>query len=162
MPDPTFVTVEHGTEGWDAPLNDNFNKVRDNFMRRTKSADHGQETYVDHATVESGVLAGAMVTLAGLIPAGCILLGVTHRVTAVITGATTWDSGDGVTQDLFANDKALALGTTAGLADHKAGTFAPKLYTAAGDVVFTANGPVFTAGKIRATAHFIKLTPPTS
>ncbi len=45
--------------------------------------------------------------------------------------------------------------------DHK-NTFAPKLYLAAGDVKLSANASNFTAGAVRITAHFIKLTPPTS
>lgn len=162
MADPTLDDIEHGLESWDSVANDNFEKIEDNWMRRTKSADHGQETYVDHAEQETGVLAGATVTLTGLVPAGCILLGITCRVTTLITGAATWDAGDGTTADLFANDMALAAGTTSGLADHKATWTAPKVYLAAGDVVFTANGGNFSGGKIRATAHFMKLTPPTS
>lgn len=161
MADPILDHIDHGVESWDSIANDNADKVDANFMRKTKSADHGQATYIDHAEVESSALSGASATLTGLIPAGCILLGVTARVTTAVTGAASTKIGDGTTADLFASAMANALGTTSGLANHKS-TWAPKLYTSAGDVVLTANTSNFTAGKIRVTAHFIRLTPPTS
>jgi hypothetical protein len=161
MSDPTLDPIDHGIASWDAIVTDNFAKVAANWVRSTKSADHGQATYFDHAEVESGVLSGASVTLTGLIPAGCILFGITARNTAAVTGAASTKIGDGTTADLFASAMANALGTTSGLANHKS-TWAPKPYLAAGDVVFTANTSNFTGGKIRATAHYLKLTPPTS
>src|SRR4051812_12123164 len=123
MPDPAFVEIDHGLELWDAPVNDNFEKVDDNFMRKTKSAAHGQTSFFDHEMTLSGVLAGATVTLAGAIPAGCLLMGVSAFVHTVIPaggGTTDFDIGDGVTPNLFADAVALAAGTDTDFADHLA------------------------------------------
>jgi hypothetical protein len=124
-------------------------------------ASSGQETFVKHAFAEPA-MAGAAVTVAGLIPAGCILLGVTTRVTIAIGGAASFDVGDGVTANLFADNTGVGLGSTSDLTDHLAGTWEPKLYVAAGDVVLTANGGNFSAGAVRVTVHYLQLTAPTS
>src|SRR5262245_37705472 len=106
---PTLDALSHGDEDWDATLNDDLATIAANFARRTNGSDHGAET--DFIKFEQELtLSGASVTTTGLIPAGYTLIGVTSRVTVTITGATTWDLGDGTTQDLYANDKALTAG----------------------------------------------------
>ena len=117
---------------------------------------NGQSTQLGQSTTLLSALSGATVTATNLIPANCILLGVTARVTTAITGATTFDIGDGTTADRFGNDIAIALNTTAN------NCIAPALVTAATNVVLTANGSNFTGGAVRLTAHFITLVAPTS
>jgi hypothetical protein len=110
-------------------------------------------------TLLSG-LSGPTATWAGAFPAGCRRIGVSGRVTTLITGATSFDVGDGSDADRYANDKALAAGTTFTPADATAdpGGWA----AAAGDVVLTANGSDFTAGAVRLVALYEELTAPTS
>lgn len=117
---------------------------------------NGQSTQLGQSTTLLSGLTGATVTATNLIPANCILLGVTARVTTAITGATTFDIGDGVTADRFGNDVAIALNTTSQNA------IAPALFAAANNVVLTANGSNFTGGAVRLTAHFMTLVAPTS
>lgn len=107
------------------------------------------------STTLTAALSGASVTLSGAFPAGCIPLGLSARVTIDITGATSWDAGDGSDVDRWAASKALTAGTIVDLRD----VTAPSLVIApsALDVVFTANGSNFTGGKIRATAHYFTL-----
>lgn len=161
MSDPVLVHIDHGVESWDGPINDNMDKIDANFVRSTKSADYGQKTYCDHASVTTGALSGASKALSGLIPAGCMLKGITTRVITAVTGATSVDTGDGTTVDQFGHHTAVALGTTTDYADHKSG-FVPTLYKTAGDVVLTAVGSNFTGGNVRVTAHFEKIVAPTS
>jgi hypothetical protein len=117
---------------------------------------NGQSTQLGQSTTLLTGLTGATVTATNLIPANCILLGVTARVTTAITGATTFDIGDGSTADRFGDDIAIALNTTAN------NCIAPALITAATNVVLTANGSNFTGGAVRLTAHFMTLVAPTS
>lgn len=121
---------------------------------------NGEVTSSNITTTELTGLSGATAAATNLIPAGALVLGVTHRVTTLITGATSWDSGDGTTADAFGNNVAVSANTTAdSLVD---GTFtAPKSYAAATDVVLTAVGSNFTAGAVRISVHYIDLTPPT-
>lgn len=117
---------------------------------------NGQSTQLGQSTTLLTGLTGATVTATNLIPANCILLGVTARVTTAITGATSFDIGDGTTANRFGDDIAIALNTTAN------NCIAPALITAATNVVLTANGSNFTGGAVRLTAHFMTLVAPTS
>lgn len=162
MADPTLDHIDHALESWDTIFNDNMDKIDANFMRTTKSAAHGQKIYIEHVEVESAALSGATGTLANLIPAGATVLAVTARVTTLITGATTWDLGDGTTVDLFAAAKALTAGTTSDLTDHKSTWAGAKYYKTTTSVVITANGSNFTAGKIRVSIAYFKSVAPTS
>ncbi len=117
---------------------------------------NGQSTRLGQSTTLLSGLSGATVTATSLIPANCILLGVTARVTTAVTGATTFDIGDGTTANRFGDDIAIALNTTAN------NCIAPALISAATNVVLTANGSNFTGGAVRLTAHFMTLVAPTS
>lgn len=122
---------------------------------------NGQQTTSSFATTELTGLSGASVTASSLIPAGSWIVGVTVRVTITITGATTFDIGDGTDVDRWGSAIALSLGTTTTIVDFTAdgsGQFA-----SANDVILTANGANFTAGAVRITVHIIAtLTPPTT
>jgi hypothetical protein len=117
---------------------------------------NGQSTQLGQSTTLLSGLTGATVTATNLIPANSILLGVTARVTTAITGATTFDIGDGTTANRFGDDVAIALNTTSNR------VIDPALVTAATSVVLTANGSNFTGGAVRLTAHFMTLVAPTS
>jgi hypothetical protein len=134
---------------------------------------NGQGTFFAHKSVAVGPLVGAAGTAVGVIPAGCILFGVTTRVLVEVQRAGpvlyNYDVGDGTTPDLFGLTvlgtvgNTSNLGPTPGSPGHKAGVWQPKLYTAAGDVVLTKSGvPAFLQGTVRVTAHFAVLVPPTS
>lgn len=119
---------------------------------------NGQSTQLGQSTTASPTptTSGATVTVAALIPANSIVIGVTARVTTAITGATSFDIGDGTTANLFGDDVAVALNTTS------QNTIAPTRYATATNVVLTANGGNFTGGAVRLTVHFLTLVAPTS
>lgn len=108
----------------------------------------------------STTLAGATTTSV-LIPAGSLVIGVTARVTTLITGATTWSLGDGTTATRWAATKALAAGTTSTQADYGA-TGVPAFFQAATNVVVTANGSNFTGGVLRVVVFYQDVTAPTA
>ncbi len=113
-------------------------------------------------TVEvlKSALSGATVTATNLIPAGCFLIGVTIRVTTLITGATSFKIGDGSDDNRWGDTIAVAAGTTTTIADFTAAGYGQ--FTSANNVVLTANGSNFTAGAVRITADYLSLTAATS
>ena len=120
----------------------------------------GQQTVISMVEGFSAAISGATVTFASLIPAGCLVLGVTSLVTTAITGATDFDLGDGVDIDAFGAALPIALSSASDLTDSTLAS--PAIYTAATDVIATANGGAFTAGDLRVAVHYLSLTAPTS
>lgn len=100
-------------------------------------------------SLDSGVLAGAAVTLVGAIPAGSLLMGVTAQVTVAITGSATWDLGVTAATTRYGDNLAPALGTTCNIANYLAAFTAPIYHPAAMDVIITDDGAnPFTGGRI--------------
>jgi len=121
---------------------------------------NGQQTTQDFASTEVVGMSGATVTASSLIPAGSFIIGVTVRVTTTITGATTFDIGDGTNVDRWGAAIVLTAGTTTDITDFTAAGFGQ--FDTANDVVLTANGANFTAGAVRITIHYMTLTAATS
>lgn len=103
-------------------------------------------------------LSGATGTRSNFIPGGALVLGITVRVTTLITGATTFDVGDGTDVDRWGAAIAVALNTTT------TGTAftvnAPAHYAADTDLVLTANGSNFTAGAVKLLMTFMVFEAP--
>jgi hypothetical protein len=125
------------------------------------AADNGAISNVQSVSTELTGLSGATATASSLIPAGSLVLGVTARVTTTITGATTFDIGDG--SDVYRWGAAIALPATT-TSDPTGFTDNTLFWSgaSAGDVVLTANGSSFTAGAVRVVVHYMSLTAPTS
>lgn len=156
------LALVNGPNGWSIYLNDGTQWLL--IQRANAGSTHGQRTEFLHVEAVSGALpAAATYTFVNLIPAGCILIGVDIRVLTTITGPASLDIGDGTTATQFGSTVALVAGTTSDLPDHAAASV-PKLYKAANNVVLTAHGGTgaFTGGNVRATSHYMKLTPATS
>jgi hypothetical protein len=122
---------------------------------------NGQAITVAQATAQSTALAsGGTYAFTDLIPAASIVLGVTIRVTTLITGATSLTIGDGTDATRWGTGIDVIKDTVTTLADCT--EVAVPIYAAKASVVVTATGGNFTAGVIRATVHYIKLTAATS
>lgn len=124
------------------------------------AATHSELAVLNSTTQITGTLSGATVTLAGAIPAGSIVVGVSTRVTTAITGATSFSIGDGTTAGAFGSAIAVASGTTTTNANWTISN-AP-VYAAGANIVLTANGGVFLSGVVRVTVSYIACTAPTS
>jgi hypothetical protein len=132
-----------------------------NFNFTTGQNQTGVSWSVSDLNTESQPLSGATGTIGGFLPANAIIQSITFRVTTAITGATSFDIGDGSDVDRWGAGRPIGLGTTSDVGDYTidAGPF----YTSAlGSIVFTANGGNFTGGRIRAIVIFSTLQPPTS
>lgn len=136
--------------------------VIDSAGAAISSADNGQASNVKHAT-DSQTLSGATYTFTNLIPAGSIVVGVTIRVTTLITasgGGASFSIGDGSDVDRWGTGIAFAANTTTTGADFTIATV--PHYAAATSVVLTVDVGAFTGGVVRATVHYLSLTAATS
>lgn len=95
-------------------------------------------------------LTGASVTAAGLIPARCILLGVTSWVIAAVTGATSYSVGNAAGQSQYGSGLGIAAGA------QNIGVIGPTAIYDPGPVVVTAGGGNFTGGRIGLSAAYIQ------
>lgn len=117
---------------------------------------NGQSTQFGQATTTLSTPSGTTATATNLIPANSLVLGVTCRVITAITGATSFNIGDGTTANKFGNAVGISLGTTS------QNILVPSVYAAATSVVLTRNGSNFTGGQVRLTVHYMTLIAPTS
>ena len=113
-------------------------------------------------TNQHTLAAAATSTISNFIPAGAFLLSLTVRVTTAVTGATSFDIGDGATADLWGDNISINLNTTTDATDYTTTAAVGTLYITNNNLVFTAVGSNFTAGVIRASATFLKPTPATA
>lgn len=100
------------------------------------------------------ISAGATVTTPVLFPARAIAYGITGRVIADITGATTWEIG--VTGDLQRYGSGLGVALNSWVS----GPGAPQVYWSPTALEITAQGGNFTGGTIRLIAHYAELSLP--
>jgi len=105
-------------------------------------------------------VAAPSVTIAGAIPAGSFVFGITARVIGAITGPTGFDIGDGVDVDRWGNSISGSLGTTVDITDATDDTV--TTFPTANDVVITSDGVDFSAGELRIVIHYLDLSAPTS
>lgn len=115
---------------------------------------------IKSASEELTALSGSSASTTNLVPAGCRILFVTTRVTTTITGATTFDVGDGSDVDRYGAGIALTAGTTT---DETDATADPMSWSAsAQDVTLTKNGSNFSGGAVRVVAFYLDPSPPGS
>jgi hypothetical protein len=103
---------------------------------------------IDHA------LAGAVSTTPAVIPDKAVVLGVTGRVLAAITGASAWALGVAGSPDRY----GAGYGTGAGSYAHGV-TGQPQAYYGATALAITASGGAFTGGTVRLAVHLLELSP---
>lgn len=144
--------------------------TQDNYVTQSGGLDFDFEAddIISNATIDTKIvmteltsLSGATATFSNVFPIGTLPLGVSTRVTTLITGATSFDIGDGTDVDRWGAAIAVAAGTTTDAKD-----FTVKSLTWGGasaqSVVLTANGGNFTAGAIRIVGYYLNLVPPTA
>jgi len=91
------------------------------------------------------------------IPARAMVVGVSHRVIATITGSTAFEIGVSGTPAMFAT----GLGTAAG--SNNAGIGGPNTFYSATPLLLTSTaGGNFTGGTIRISIQYLTMGPPTS
>lgn len=122
----------------------------------------GPVTIVSPCVKENSVtltsMSGATVTATSFIPSGALVLGVTCVVDTLITGATSFDIGDGTDVDRWGNSIGVALATSTTSGDFTIPS--PVYYGLTGSsVVLTANGSNFTAGAVTLKLYYMSMPP---
>lgn len=101
-------------------------------------------------------LSGPSVTSIITIPSRAIVLGVSTRTVTAITGASSYDAGDGTTADRFGGSLSIAAGST------NVGVIGPTAIYSPMSITLTANGSDFTAGAVRIATHYLLPGAPTA
>jgi len=118
---------------------------------RASSTDF-QRSGVKTSTIIRATASGASVVTSGLVPAGKILLAISCRVDTTVTGATTFDVGDGTDVDRYGAAILLPAGTIVIDQDYTADPY--QFSTSAQEVTLTANGANFTGGSVTIVAYY--------
>jgi hypothetical protein len=99
-------------------------------------------------------LAGASVSTTIVIPARAIVLAVSTRTTAAVTGATSYSCGVTGEAGKFGGSLGVALNAS------NVGVIGPTAFYADTPVVITAAGGDFTGGKVRVAIHLLRFAAP--
>lgn len=98
---------------------------------------------------EDLVLSGAAIDTAIAIPARAIVLAVSTRTLSEVTGAASYDCGIAGKADKFGGLLGIARGAS------NSGVVGPTAFYARTPVRLTANGGVFTGGRVRVSIHIL-------
>lgn len=111
---------------------------------------------VRHRTkiINSGTLSGASVTLSSAIPASCVVLGITGKITTTITGASGYQVGPSGDLTRYGDRNDTASGTAMPAISASTET-SPRNYAASTDLVLTAKTSNFTGGALRLAIHYL-------
>jgi hypothetical protein len=115
----------------------------------------GALTALRQVEVDHTIAAGSMSETTAFIPDKAIVLGVTARVRAGITGAASWSLGVTGSPDRYGSGFGVSLDAFA----HGV-TGSPMAYFGASSLLLTAAGGDFTGGEVRIVAHYFELSPP--
>ena len=119
-------------------------------------SDTGAAIVHEIVEVDHVISAGTTSVVAGMIPSGSIVFGVTGRVLQTMGGALTgWKLGVAGAEDRYGNNLSLAAGNwVRGL------TSFPLTYYDPEDLLLTAEGADFVGGVVRLSVNLMRLTPP--
>lgn len=115
------------------------------------------------ANIQFGVIEGLVSGLSGVsvttsvqIPANCIVLAVSERVTTTIAGPTSFEVGVSGNLTQFGSGLSLPAGST------NFGLIGPTAFYSPTSIVLTATGGNFGAGAVRLAVHYMTISPPAS
>ena len=158
------VGTEHAASGSSRPLNFYVNGLILETLNNDADSERIHYGVNDSAaTIDEVILltadtfTGASMTITPAIPAGSIVLGVTTKVTTLMTGGagfTGYSVGTAADPDAWGANLNPALNEQSDLSDCTIITV--PIYAAATDIVITAVGNNFTAGAIRVSVHIVR------
>lgn len=119
------------------------------------SSPAGAATHVDVVEIDHVLNAGATSTVVAALSDKSIVLGVTGRVTEAIAGAPSWKLGVAGSDNRYGSGIGTALNS---FVHGVSGT--PQAYYGDTDLLLTAEGGSFTAGRVTLAIHRFRLTPP--
>ncbi len=117
---------------------------------------HGAATTFHILEADHTLSAGAINDTSFVIPGRAIVFGVTGRVLADVTGATSWSLGVAADASRYGSGIGASAGSTV------IGPSGPVTYWSDTDLRLTAAGGDFTGGLLRLAVHYALLTEPTA
>ncbi len=152
-----FVTPQVGWEAWHA--GEGFRAVFDGSdWRRLAAAEglSGASTVLSVVEFDHPIVAGAGHSTIGVIPAMSVVVGVTCRVTGVISGSlASWKIGVAGSEDRYGAGYGKALNTWG-----RGVTGGPVTYYADTPLLLTPTGGNFGGGMVRFALHTLALSVP--
>ena len=128
-------------------------------QRFTAAGANGETTAIRVTNGTIATTSGGAVSSA-LIPAGSLVLGVTVRVVADVTGAPSFDVGTSDDTDRWGASIPVIAGSTSSAGGFTAAN--PVWYPTATAVQLTTTGANFSGGSVRVAVHYITLIAPIS
>lgn len=122
------------------------------YATYTSATDYHRLTIATARSTHTG-MTGATITVASIIPAGAVVVGVTCKVTTAITGATSFDLGTVADPDRFGAGIGVAAGTTSDNRNWTAGTI--ECFPTTTSLLITANGGNFTDGAVYVSVQYL-------
>lgn len=117
----------------------------------------GAVTVAGVAEIDHVIGAGASSVTANVIPAGCVVTGVTGRVIAAISGPTDWSLGISGSLSQYGSGFGVGLNSFA-----NGVSSSPQAFYADTPLELTANGGAFASGTVRLAVHYTQLITPRS
>lgn len=150
-----FVAPWEGCAVWVAAERTRLTRVGGAWTQEQSGISPGGAATMARVVELDHVLSGAVSTTAPVIPDKSVVLGVTGRVLAEITGASGWSLGVAGSLDRY----GAGYGTGAGAFAHGV-TGQPQAYYGATPLEVAAQDGAFTGGSIRLAVHLLELQPP--
>jgi hypothetical protein len=151
-----FADPPEGWQVWNAATGTRWTRAGGGWIEAPFAVGpSGAATLARVAETDHAIAAGATSTTAALIPDKAVVLGVSARVLAPITGAASWDLGVAGAPDRYGT----GFGTAAG-AFAEGVTGQPQAYYGGTALVLTAVGGSFTGGSVRLAVHYLAIAAP--
>ncbi len=154
-----FLSPKPGWRVWVEDQRDYLTFVSDRWIAALSGAHVGGAYSSIRIAASDEVLSGSVVASSLMLPSRAVVIGVTARVIADVTGSgvTGWRIGVAGFDDRY--------GSAIGLLQNSSSngvTGAPVAYYADTPLLLSAEGGDFDGGQVRLAAHYILLTPPDS
>jgi hypothetical protein len=152
----TFVAPWRGACFWVHAEQVSVTFVADNWQTgHVAGAPGGASSFQRIIEIDHAVSSGVTSNTAAVIPDKAIVLGVTSRVIAQITGVTGWSLGVSGAADRYGSGYGTAVNSFAiGV------TGQPQTYYGTTALQLSAEGGSFTGGSVRVAIHFSEIAPP--
>ncbi len=154
-----FLTPRPGWRVWVDDQKDYLTFASDHWIAALSGAHVGGAYSSIRIAASDEVLSGSVVTTSLMLPNRAVVIGVTARVIADITGSgvTGWRIGVAGFDDRYSSAIGLLRNSSS-----NGVTGAPVAYYADTPLLLSAEGGDFDGGQVRLAAHYISLTPPDS
>jgi len=153
-----FMTPQQGWKAWVDDENAEYRFEGSAWSTAGSSATpNGASSSI--VTVEDYIsgMSGATAVSTAVIPARCVLQGVSTYTETAITGATSYDCGPtGGSVSAYGGSLGIAPGS------NNIGVIGPTAFYSDTTITLTANGGNFTGGAVRIGIHYLAFTAPSS